>query len=151
LQGRLHTGATTTTGPPTLTVITSLTTASYLVHAKPRQEDVALNNLERQGYTCYLPQMRIERVQRRKVETATESMFPRYLFIRRDSSDRGKSCALPWSGAPYPKSLFTEGSALSSNVDGRCELLPDGTCQQAGEDARANPGSRPTSSKRSDG
>ena len=77
--------------PPTLTVITSPTTAWYLVHTKPRQEDVALANLERQGYECYLPQMRIERIRRRKAEVATEPMFPRYLFIRLDSSDQGKS------------------------------------------------------------
>lgn len=63
----------------------------YLVHTKPRQEDVALANLQRQGYECYLPQMRIERIRRRKAEVATEPMFPRYLFIRLDSSDQGKS------------------------------------------------------------
>jgi transcriptional antiterminator RfaH len=76
---------------PALTVITSPTTAWYLVHTKPRQEDVALVNLQRQGYECYLPQMRIERIRRRKAEIATEPMFPRYLFIRLDSSDQGKS------------------------------------------------------------
>jgi len=90
--------------PPALTVISSdeptplstessaLSTVSwYLVHTKPRQEDIALVNLERQGYECYLPQMRIERIRRRKAEVATEPMFPRYLFIRLDSSDQGKS------------------------------------------------------------
>lgn len=90
--------------PPTLTVISSdettlLSTESsapsmlswYLVHTKPRQEDIALANLQRQGYECYLPQMRIERIRRRKAEFATEPMFPRYLFIRLDSSDQGKS------------------------------------------------------------
>jgi len=77
--------------PPALTVITSQTTGWYLVHTKPRQEEIALTNLERQGYECYLPQMRIERVRRRKAEVATEPMFPRYLFIRLDSSDQGKS------------------------------------------------------------
>lgn len=90
--------------PPTLTVISSdettpLSTESstlntlswYLVHTKPRQEDIALANLQRQGYECYLPQMRIERIRRRKAEVATEPMFPRYLFIRLDSSDQGKS------------------------------------------------------------
>jgi len=90
--------------PPTLTVISSdepailstkssaLSTESwYLVHTKPRQEDVALANLQRQGYECYLPQMRIERIRRRKAEIATEPMFPRYLFIRLDRSDQGKS------------------------------------------------------------
>ena len=90
--------------PPTLTVISSSEPATlstkpsalnagswYLVHTKPRQEDVALTNLQRQGYECYLPQMRIERIRRRKAEIATEPMFPRYLFIRLDSSDQGKS------------------------------------------------------------
>ena len=90
--------------PPVLTVISSnettpLSTESsapstfswYLVHTKPRQEEIALANLERQGYECYLPQIRIERVRRRKAEIATEPMFPRYLFIRLDSSDQGKS------------------------------------------------------------
>ncbi len=90
--------------PPVLTVISSdetaplssessaLSTVSwYLVHTKPRQEDVALANLERQGYECYLPQMRIERIRRRKPEVANEPMFPRYMFVRLDSSDQGKS------------------------------------------------------------
>jgi transcriptional antiterminator RfaH len=90
--------------PPKLSVISSdeiaplstkssaLSTLSwYLVHTKPRQEEIALANLERQGYECYLPQMRIERIRRRKAEVATEPMFPRYLFIRLDSSDQGKS------------------------------------------------------------
>lgn len=93
-----------TATPPTLTVISSdepaplssessapSTLSWYLVHTKPRQEDVALANLQRQGYECYLPQMRIERIRRRKAEVATEPMFPRYLFIRLDSSDQGKS------------------------------------------------------------
>lgn len=90
--------------PPVLTIISSdepaplstessaLSTVSwYLVHTKPRQEDIALANLQRQGYECYLPQMRIERVRRRRAEVATEPMFPRYLFVRLDSSDQGKS------------------------------------------------------------
>jgi transcriptional antiterminator RfaH len=77
--------------PPALTVIPATTTAWYLVHTKPRQEEIALANLQRQGYECYLPQMRIERIRRRKAEIATEPMFPRYLLIQLDSSDQGKS------------------------------------------------------------
>lgn len=77
--------------PAVQTVNTSPNSAWYLVHTKLRQEDVALTNLERQGYECYLPQMRIERIRRRKAEVTTEPMFPRYLFIRLDSSDQGKS------------------------------------------------------------
>ena len=65
----------------------------YLVHTKPRQEAVALLNLERQGYECYLPLIRVERVRRHKAQIVTEAMFPRYLFIRLDSSEQGKSWA----------------------------------------------------------
>jgi transcriptional antiterminator RfaH len=42
-------------------------------------------------YECYLPQMRIEPIRRCKAEIDTEPMFPRYLFIRLDNSDQGKS------------------------------------------------------------
>lgn len=63
----------------------------YLIHTKPKLEQVALTNLERQGYQCYLPQMRIERIRRRKAEIVTEPMFPRYLFVRLDQSEQGKS------------------------------------------------------------
>lgn len=66
-------------------------TAWYLVHTKPKQELLALSNLERQGYECYFPQIRIERIRRRKVSIATEPMFTRYLFIRLDNSAQGKS------------------------------------------------------------
>ncbi|MEN9764019.1 MAG: transcription/translation regulatory transformer protein RfaH, partial [Pseudomonadota bacterium] len=42
------------------------TIAWYLVHTKPRQEDIALMNLERQGYTCYLPRLSVEKARRRR-------------------------------------------------------------------------------------
>jgi hypothetical protein len=70
---------------------TSTTEAWYVVYTKPRQEDIALINLERQGYQCYLPKMRIERIRRKKAVVLSEPMFPRYLFIRLDSSEQGKS------------------------------------------------------------
>ena len=95
---------TTAATPPVLTVISSeeatplssessapSTLSWYLVHTKPRQEDIALLNLERQGYTCYLPKLRIEKIRRRKAEVVIEPMFPRYLFVRLDLSGQGKS------------------------------------------------------------
>ncbi len=65
----------------------------YLIHTKPRQEQVALINLERQGYECYLPAIQVRRVRRRKLEIVTEALFARYLFIRLDRSGSG----LSWS------------------------------------------------------
>jgi len=108
--------------PPTLTIITSPTTAWYLVHTKPRQEDVALANLQRQGYECYLPQMRIERIRRRKAEIATEPMFPRYLFIRLDSSDQGKSWS-PIRSTLGVSQLVHFGARAAKVDDALVELL----------------------------
>jgi transcriptional antiterminator RfaH len=75
------------------------TTAWYLIHTKPRQEHIALTNLERQGYTCYLPLLRVEKIRRRKAEVVSEPMFARYLFVRLDTSDSGPS------GCPQPSAI----------------------------------------------
>ncbi len=65
----------------------------YVVHTKPRQEATALAQLERQGYTCYLPFIQAERIRRGKASISPEPLFPRYLFIHLDSSQQGKSWA----------------------------------------------------------
>ena len=54
----------------------------YLVHTKPRQEKWAQENLERQGYECYLPVFPKEKLRQSGVDIAHEPLFPRYLFIR---------------------------------------------------------------------
>ena len=53
----------------------------YLVHTKPRQEQRARENLFNQGYECWLPQLRVEKVRQRKLVVIDEPLFPRYLFI----------------------------------------------------------------------
>lgn len=57
----------------------------YLVYTKPRQEEVALTNLTRQGYGVYLPRLRQSRKRRGKRVLVVEPLFPRYLFIHLDS------------------------------------------------------------------
>jgi len=57
----------------------------YVVHTKPRQELLALENLERQGYCCYLPQLKLKKPKARKLIVIDEPMFPRYLFIGADA------------------------------------------------------------------
>jgi transcriptional antiterminator RfaH len=54
----------------------------YLIHTKIRQERVALENLERQGFECFLPLIRAEKLRRGKLQILQEALFPRYLFIR---------------------------------------------------------------------
>jgi transcriptional antiterminator RfaH len=54
----------------------------YLIHTKIRQERVALENLERQGFECFLPLIRAEKLRRGSLQIIQEALFPRYLFIR---------------------------------------------------------------------
>src|SRR5690606_6056526 len=63
----------------------------YVVHTKPRQEQRALLNLEQQGYECYLPTLATEKIRQGKLVVGEEPLFPRYLFIRLDSQQSGKS------------------------------------------------------------
>lgn len=54
----------------------------FAVVTKPRQEQVALQNLQRQGFECFLP-MAENPYQRRskKHKQIIEPLFPRYLFL----------------------------------------------------------------------
>lgn len=63
----------------------------YLVHTKPRQEACALQDLEQQGYDCYLPLLASEKLIKGAVSKLAEPLFPRYLFIRLDTGDSAKS------------------------------------------------------------
>ncbi len=67
------------------------TLAWYLIHTKPRQEALALTNLSRQGFECYMPMLRLQKIKQRKTALVAEPMFPRYLFIRLDTSGSGQS------------------------------------------------------------
>jgi transcriptional antiterminator RfaH len=67
------------------------TLAWYLIHTKPRQEALALTNLSRQGFECYMPMLRLQKIRQRKTSLVAEPMFPRYLFIRLDTSGSGQS------------------------------------------------------------
>jgi transcriptional antiterminator RfaH len=55
----------------------------FAVVSKPRQEQTALENLQRQGFECFLP-MAENPYQRRskKQKRIVEPLFPRYLFLK---------------------------------------------------------------------
>lgn len=57
----------------------------YLIHCKPREDERALEHLERQNYRCYRPVRRLERPRQGRKTFITESLFPQYLFIHLDS------------------------------------------------------------------
>jgi len=88
--------------------------AWYLVYCKPRQEITALENLQRQGYTCYLPLCRQRRRRAGKFVTMVESLFPRYLFI---SLDRENDNWAPIRSTRGVLSLVRFGNRVASVPD----------------------------------
>ena len=58
----------------------------FVIHTKPKQEQRALENLERQGYLAWLPTIELEKLRRGKLTRVIEPMFSRYLFIQLDKT-----------------------------------------------------------------
>jgi transcriptional antiterminator RfaH len=59
----------------------------YVAHTKAKQEQLALDNLQRQNYSVYLPRYkRLKRV-RDQQEIQWEPMFPRYIFVQPSSPE----------------------------------------------------------------
>ena len=50
-------------------------------------------NLQNQGYQCFLPWLRCEKLRRGAVTVVQEPLFPRYLFVRLDAGVSGQSWA----------------------------------------------------------
>lgn len=63
----------------------------YLIHTKPRQEKCALQNLEQQGYECFLPTLSVEKIRQGQLTILEDPLFPRYLFIRLGRDHAAKS------------------------------------------------------------
>jgi len=63
----------------------------YLIHTKPRLEQCALDNLQQQGFECFLPQIRAEKLRRGKLVEVDEPLFPRYFFIQLDTGNHAQS------------------------------------------------------------
>ena len=63
----------------------------YLVHSKPRQEALALQQLQAQGYQVWLPMLKRltpPRRQRTQGPFSWEPLFPRYVFFRPGSVEQ---------------------------------------------------------------
>lgn len=99
----------------------------YLIQCKPRQDERAEENLQRQGYTCYRPRHSCERLLRGKRQQVEESLFPGYLFIQLSQLDnwaplrstRGVSRVVGFGNQPLAVS-----SELIDNLQQRCSSAP---------------------------
>lgn len=63
--------------------------AWYVVHTKVQQEQLACENLARQGYQVYLPRIKVMQRSRsrRCQELQFEPLFPRYLFLQPSTTE----------------------------------------------------------------
>ena len=87
----------------------------HLIHTKIRQERTALENLEIQGFECFLPLMRAEKLRRGALQIVQEALFPRYLFIRLGTGLESQSWA-PIRSTTGVSRLVTFGQ-LPAKVD----------------------------------
>jgi transcriptional antiterminator RfaH len=62
-----------------------------LAYTRPRMEQTASLNLERQGFETYLPLFKTYRRTSEGLQPAYESMFPRYVFLRPSSQRQSLS------------------------------------------------------------
>lgn len=56
----------------------------YLVQCRARQDERALEHLQRQSFECYRPRYEVERIRGGRRELASVALFPGYLFILLD-------------------------------------------------------------------
>ncbi len=92
----------------------------YAIHSKPRQEERALENLERQGFEAWLPMLTVEKVRRGKLAKVVEPMFSRYLFIRLDTEQTNWS---PIRSTLGVSKLVSFGNRPAIIEDGLIEAL----------------------------
>lgn len=105
----------------------------YVVHARPAKEALARDNLERQGFAVFLPQIaRTVRHARRTTEVL-RPLFPRYLFVSFDvGRDRwhavrgtlGVSALLMDGERPRPAPVGLVEDLVATDAAGRAGELP---------------------------
>lgn len=94
----------------------------YLVHTKPKQEKCALQNLQQQGYQCYLPTLLSEKLRQGILTIIDEPLFPRYLFIRLGQGSSAKSWT-PIRSTKGVSRLVSFGTEPAKIDDSLVELL----------------------------
>ena len=97
----------------------------FAVYSKPRQEQVALENLERQGFHCFLP-MAVNPYQRRsKNKLRIEPLFPRYLFLNAIADQQSLGSVRSTIGVSnlvrFGMQLMRVPESIISTIQNRCD------------------------------
>lgn len=73
----------------------------YVVYTQPKREQVAVANLEQQGFEAYLPQYKTFKKSPAGLLAAFEPMFPRYVFFRPGRAGQSISGARSTRGVAF--------------------------------------------------
>lgn len=94
----------------------------FAVHTKPRQERIALEHLERQGFDCFLP-MAVNPYQRLSPgDPRVEPLFPRYLFL---NAVAGRQSLGPVRSTRGVANLVRFGMQLATLPEQTIQLIRD--------------------------
>jgi transcriptional antiterminator RfaH len=88
----------------------------YVLCCKPRQESVAQENLQRQGFEAYLPRIMARRRKQNRWVDAIEMLFPRYLFVRVDRQRQSTASIRSTRGAVGLVRFGLEPAAVPDRV-----------------------------------
>lgn len=97
----------------------------YAIHSKPRQEERALENLQRQGFEAWLPLLTVEKVLRFKLVQVVEPMFSRYLFIRLDTEQTNWSPIRSTLGVSKLVSFGNRPAVVADELIEALQQLPE--------------------------
>lgn len=105
----------------------------YLIYTKPRQEQIAVANLQNQHYTAFAPQVMVRKRTNQGWKNVNEPLFPNYVFIQLDCvtddwrpirSTRGVSGFVRFgTGLPAPVSDELMKPLLDLNLEQMGEQL----------------------------
>jgi transcriptional antiterminator RfaH len=91
----------------------------YLLYSKARAEQKALDNLQRQGYTAYLPLIEQKKRVGARLKNVIAPIFPRYLFVQ-----------LQAGLDDFRPIRSTIGIANMVRFSGRASIVPDSLIEQ---------------------
>jgi len=113
----------------------------HLTFCKPNQEHIAQQNLLRQGFGVYLPQVTKKQMVKEQVVIKAKAMFPRYLFVKAHDEQVSLAAIRSTIGviglvrfgiepAVVNPSLIEHIKGVESaiNQDGPAEILKAGDC-----------------------
>src|SRR4030095_12008760 len=89
----------------------------YAAKCKAGQDRIAIENLTRQQFQCYYPQITIERWRAGHIRRERESLFPGYILVSFVLEDQA------WRVINNTRGVYR---LLSFNEDGRPSAMPDG-------------------------